>query len=157
MASSDLDLSSMMTDLQKVLSAEMVDEDLEEQPMAEYTFQFTEVNTGSCCIFTFDHRVNCPPDILLQAAVDDLVDDFTAADIQIDRSDTTQDGTLLHENCWKVVFTMDNAVFEFDGIPIEENEEDLGESFSNHIMPIVVQQLAIGKFELLGVVEYELE
>lgn len=157
MASSDLDLSSMMTDLQKVLSAEMVDEDLEEQPMAEYTFQFTEVNTGSCCIFTFDHRVNCPPDILLQAALDDLVDDFTAADIQIDRSDTTQDGRLLHENCWKVVFTMDNAVFEFDGIPIEENEEDLGESFSNHIMPIVVQQLAIGKFELLGVVEYELE
>lgn len=152
---SEFDLSAMMGDLQQVLYGEMEDEEFEEQPMAEYTFKFTEINTGNYCVFSFDHRVNCPPDVLLQAAMDDLVDDFTAADIEIDRSETMQDGKLAHENCWNVVFRLDDCVFEFDGIPIEENEEDLGESFRSYIMPIVVQQLALGKFELLETIEYE--
>lgn len=150
-----LDLSEIMSDLQKVLATEIDEEEFETSPMAEYTFKFTEINTGSVCIFSFDHRVDCPEDILMRSAAEELIADFAAADIEIDKSETKQNGRLLHENCWRVVFKLESDSFEFDGIPVDPDEEDMGSTFINHVMPIVIEQLCLGSFELLEVVEYE--
>jgi hypothetical protein len=129
---------------------------LVEAPMAEYTFKFTEIDTGATLVFTVDHRWDVPMEELYEFAAQELILDLSACDITVDKSDTLDsDGNVKYPDSLKVLFRVEeDAKLMFDGIP-DEGAEDEGEDFVGRIMPIISTQINLGTFELLEKVQYE--